>query len=135
MKIWCQGVGETVRTCALLMLGACGGAEFQGSTIVEPDWPDVRRDAGGDVLGKDAGDVVDAGAELELEGGDAGDVVGELDQADAGEARACDLAPCDCRGVYLAICCAGPCPPGFEGLSCYCGNCKFGESYDAGHCF
>lgn len=134
MKIRRQGVGETVRTCLLLALGACGGAEFQGATILEPDWPDVRRDAGGDVLGntRDAGaelvDARDAGAELERD-------AGELDQVEASDAPACDLAPCDCRGVYMALCCSGPCPAGFEGLSCYCGSCKFGQSYDAGRCF
>lgn len=133
MKIRRRGVGETVRTCALLMLGACGGAEFQGSTIVEPDWPDVRRDAGGDVLGNNGADVVDARGELER--AELEHDAGELEHDAGAEAAACDLAPCDCRGVYMALCCAGPCPAGFEGLTCYCGNCKFGQTYDAGSCW
>lgn len=125
MKIQARGVGQTARTCALLMALTlnCGGEQFAARA--------------GDELERDAGDELgaelerDAPGELVDEQRDAGD---ELEH-DAGDGAACDLRPCECNGVHVALCCSGPCPSGFEGLSCYCGDCPFGRSYDAGHCY
>lgn len=53
------------------------------------------------------------------------------------ELPACDLKPCMCApGIYYALCCNGPCPSGFEGLTCYCGSCLPPKHYvpDAGTC-
>ncbi len=53
----------------------------------------------------------------------------------AGEPPVCDLRPCHCSVPYAALCCNGPCPSGFEGLTCYCGQCLFPKMVsDAGQC-
>jgi hypothetical protein len=108
----------------LCLVLSCGGEAFRSSAPLE------LVDAGADVVA-----LPDAAGELYIrpEAG-AVDVAGELERPEASP-PACDLKPCECGGVHMAICCDGPCPAGFEGLSCYCGNCKFGQSYDAGRCF
>lgn len=146
----------------LCLLVGCGGGSFQSATIdgvdggggaggaasvpdapsaTGDDAPSSRSDALADATSEAPGfvDVVqrdttpdtssapDTGTPPSV---DAGEIADARD-----EPRACDLRPCICGGSWVALCCDGPCPAGFEGLTCYCGPCWPSSRYDdAGRC-
>ncbi len=111
---------------ASLLLAACGGPAFNATSALE-------------LVDVDAGDADLGSIQLDASYRDAAaELVDELLEHDAAAelapAPACDLRGCSC-GSHVALCCNGPCPRGFEGLSCYCGDCRFPTAYDAGRCF
>jgi len=109
---------------ALLTVSACAGAAFTSSAVLEPDWPDVDNNSAAD-----AGELEVLRVSKDVDASSS-----SSSSSDAGDARACDLSGCSC-GSHVALCCNGPCPAGFEGLSCYCGDCRFPMTYDdAGAC-
>ena len=133
------------------MAVACGGAPFTTAELLPPlddagamDHASPPPSEGGDEAATPAVDaptvpdgpnVVDAGVDVA-----APDVAKPPPAIEASidappDAMVCDLKPCMC-GAHVALCCDGPCPTGFEGLSCYCGDCRFPTQYvpDAGRC-
>jgi hypothetical protein len=149
----------------LLLVVGCGGDAFQSAThdvlteaggAIEASPPDAPStpavdapSSPSDALAPDA--TSEAPSFVDVAPRDALPDTSTPPSVDAGELvdarnepQACDLKPCQgktdagdiiCNG-YVALCCNGPCPPGFEGMTCYCGQCRFPTHYvpDAGTC-